>query len=246
MKKTLLLSALILISGCMNRPTLLESDTDKVAEKPAETQAVATPAQAVVVPEQTVASSVSYIPAIPCSYPCVQPGNCMRATEPVVLKPRVTETVQGSYRKRRCCPDEPALPRQEDITYIPDAPEIYVIAANRTVNSMQKEAAPFFEQVGLIKVYIDDAQPKSKDLPGGMDKGTQTLKNRFAGMSSVMVTDDIHESDYVINSVADWYDTPTKKVPAIKYDLFLNEKDGRVIGEWSEIVHQAEGDRSWW
>ena len=65
-------------------------------------------------------------------------------------------------------------------------------------------------------------------------------------MSSVMVTDDIHESDYVINSVADWYDTPTKKVPAIKYDLFLNEKDGRVIGEWSEIVHQAEGDRSWW
>lgn len=245
MKKTLLLGALILISGCMNRPTLILSDDQKAAEKPAAAQAVAEPTQeAVVAPEQVIPAT--YIPAIPCSYPCVQPGNCMRATEPVVLKPRVTETVRGSYHKRRCCPDEPALPGQEDITYIPDAPEIYVIAANRTVNSMQKEAAPFFEQVGLIKVYIDEAQPKSKDLPGGIDKGTQTLKNRFAGMSTVTVTDDIHESDYVINSVADWYDTPTKKVPAIKYDLFLNEKDGRVVGEWSEIVHQAEGDRSWW
>lgn len=226
MKKTVLFGTLFLLAGC--------AGATQEAQDPAETE------------NNEFVPAVQTIPAMPCSYSCMQPNGCMHAAEPVVLKPRVVETVKGSYHKRRCCPDEPALPGQEDITYVPDAPEIYIISANRTVNSMQKEAAAFFEQIGIMKIYIDEAQPKSDDLPGGTEKGTETLKNRFANMSNIIVTPTKDEADYVINSVIDWFDTPTKKVPAIKYDLFLNEKSGRVIGEWSEIIHQAEGDRSWW
>ena len=129
---------------------------------------------------------------------------------------------------------------------MPDAPEIYVISANRTVNSMLKEAAPFYEQAGTMRVYIDAANPKAGDLPGGIEQGTQTLKKRFGEISNVIVTENLADAQYIINSQADWFDTATKKVPAIKYDMFLKSKDGRLIGEWSEVIHQAEGDRSWW
>ena len=47
-------------------------------------------------------------------------------------------------------------------------------------------------------------------------------------------------------SLSVWFDTPTKQVPAIKYTLTLESKDGVKIGEWTEVVHQADGDRSWW
>lgn len=195
--------------------------------------------------ETEVADIQVEMQSAPCAYSCNHQGGCYSAPQPVVLKPRVTEVLRPN-RKRRCCPDEPVLPGQEGIVYIPDAPEIYVISANRTVNSMQKEAAPFFEQIGTMKVFVDGAKPKSDDLPGGVDKGTETLHNRFSNMSNVIVVDKPQQADFIVNSVIDWYDTPTKKVPAIKYDVFLNAKDGHVIGEWSEIIHQAEGDRSWW
>ena len=225
MKKTLLIGALTFLAGCAGT---------------SETQV-----QTTQTPDVETMAAVA-MPSIPCSYPCVQPNGCIRASEPVVLKPRVLEKIPGTYKKRRCCPDEPVLPGQEDQTFVPDAPEIYVISANRTVNSMQKEAAVFFEQIGTIKVYVDTPTGKSDDLPGGIEKAAEVLQKRFANMNTVIVTNDKNEADYVINSVADWYDTPTKTVPAIKFDLFLNEKNGRVVGEWSEIVHQAEGDRSWW
>ena len=172
--------------------------------------------------------------------PCAQAGKCINQ-EPVVLKPRVTETVGGS--KRPCC-DDGLIDGAE--TYVPDAPEIYVIAANRTVNSMQDEAAPLFEQLGKIKVYVGDANPKSDDLPGGMDKGTETIRKRFSQMKDVVVVKNKFIADYSVESAADWYDTPTKTVPAIKYDISFKDRGGNLIGEWSEIIHQADGDRSWW
>ena len=72
------------------------------------------------------------------------------------------------------------------------------------------------------------------------------MKKRFAGISNVIIVESKNEAEYVVDSAVDWYDTATKTVPAIKYDMFLKSKDGRLIGEWSEIIHQAEGDRSWW
>lgn len=222
MKKAFVYGATVLLAGCV----CTSGDCNK--EKKPEPQ----PVQAV----QTIPA------AMPCYSGCVQPG-CK--TEPVVLKPRVLEKVQAK-NKRPCCADETNVFPDKEEYYVPDAPEIYVISANRTVNSMQSEAMAFFKQVGKMKVYIDKAQPKADDLPGGMDKGTETLKARFEQMENVSVVKDKKDADYVVVSTADWFDTATKTVPAIKYDLFLNAPDGMVIGEWSEIIHQAQGDRSWW
>lgn len=221
MKKTALFSAVMFMAGCTSAPQNLEQTPPEPKVSPA---------------------------AVMINMPtgCCQQRGCYSVPQPVVLKPRVTEVLRPNV-KRRCCPDDaPILPGQEGIVYVPDAPEIYVISANRAVTAMQKEAAPFFEQIGTMKVYVDKAQPKSDDLPGGTEKGTETLKNRFSNISQVIVTDSPQQADFIVNSVIDWYDTPTKTVPAIKYDLFLNAKDGHVIGEWSEIIHQTEGDRSWW
>ena len=83
-------------------------------------------------------------------------------------------------------------------------------------------------------------------FPGGTEHGTKTLRKRFGQISNVTLQDSPDKAQYIVTSAIDWYDTATKTVPAIKYDLFLKSKEGRVIGEWSEIIHQADGDRSWW
>ena len=180
--------------------------------------------------------------AMPCS--CTPENPCEQKPEPMVLKPRVRVLVPH-YQTRPCCDDRPWM---EDMpTYaIPDAPEIYVISANRTVNSMLKEAEAFYEQIGPMQVFVDAAEIKADDLPGGVEQGTNTLKKRFANIENVTLKDKADKADYVVSSRVDWFDTATKTVPAIKYDLFLKDKNGRLIGEWSEIIHQAEGDRSWW
>ena len=215
--------------------TATVSDCNTVVSEAPVVQEVVQPVVTEVAPE-TVVVPVTAVPALTCA----QAGKCI-SQEPVVLKPRVTETVGGN--KRPCCDD--GLTDNAE-TYVPDAPEIYVIAANRTVNSMQDEAAPLFEQLGKIKVYVGDANPKSDDLPGGMDKGTETIRKRFSQMKDVIVVKNKFIADYSVESAADWYDTPTKTVPAIKYDISFKDRGGNLIGEWSEIIHQADGDRSWW
>ena len=231
MKKVALFSAVVLLNGCacVDCP---QKNADTAAQP------------VVIAVEEPVVVQTAEV-AVPVSYACTQTQDCAQKNKPTVLKPRVTEKL-SQKRKRRCCPDEPVLPGQEDKVYVPDAPEIYVISANRTVNSMQQETSAFFEQAGAINVYVDEAITKSDDLPGGSEQGTKTLKKRFAQIENVTVVEDREQADFVVNSVIDWYDTASKTVPAIKYDLFLNTKNNHVLGEWSEIIHQAEGDRSWW
>lgn len=178
------------------------------------------------------------------SFSCAQVGTC-KTQEPVVLKPRVTEVV--GEKKRPCCDEDAMLLADENAeTYVPDAPEIYVIAANRTITLMQDEAAPLFKQIGKMKLYIGEAAPEAEDLPGGMDKGMKTIKKRVEQMENVTVVNNKYTADYRIDSSANWYDTSTKTVPAIKYNITLKDRGGNLIGEWSEIIHQADGDRSWW
>lgn len=217
MKKTAIFGLMAILAGCQNAPT-----------------------------EQQVAAQTEpqAITGVPCSYSCMPNNPCVQAPEPMVLKPRVVEVV-GQPNRRPCC-DNVVSPFGSLQTYVPDAPEIYVISANRTVNSMLKEAAAFYEQVGTMKVYVDGADLKANDLPGGTEQGTKTLKKRFSNISNVIVVEDKNDAEYIVDSRVNWYDTATKTVPAIKYDMFLRSKEGRLIGEWSEIIHQAEGDRSWW
>ena len=247
MKKTVILGTLVFLAGCACSSGKCNKEAQaSVVAAPEATMIAAPEATMVAIPDATeiMQPMTVEVPAaltMPCSSSCGQP-NC----EPMVLKPRVIE-VAKTKKKRPCCStaDEYVL-FDDDEPYVPDAPEIYVISANRTINSMLVEAEAFYKTVGAIKVYIDNEERLSDDLPGGMDKGTAAIQKRFADMENITVVEDKKDADYIVSCAADWYDTPTKTVPAIKFDLYLKNKDGSLFGEWSEIIHQAEGDRSWW
>ena len=97
-----------------------------------------------------------------------------------------------------------------------------------------------------VRIFVADTKTADKDLPGGIDKGVKTIKKRLENSSTAILVNSQPRAEYVVNTAVDWFDTPTKQVPAIKYTLTLESKDGIKIGEWTEVVHQADGDRSWW
>mgnify|MGYP002869728445 CR=1 FL=1 len=147
MKKTVLFGIMALLTGCACPfGSCQQENTAPVVSAP-ETAMTEIP----------VENAMPYVPvdapavlSMPCSSACGK-QNC----EPMVLKPRVIE-VAKSKKKRPCCStaDEYIL-FDEDEPYVPDAPEIYVISANRTVNSMLTEAEAFYKTVGPLKIYID-------------------------------------------------------------------------------------------
>lgn len=181
---------------------------------------------------------------VPCSYSCMQ-DNCPSAMpEPLVLKPRVTEVV-STVKKRRCCPCDTLQSEEQTQTIIPELPEIYVISANRTVNSMLNDTKAVFEDKP-VKIFVSDTEYTAQDLPKGVEKGVQAIKKRLDNVSTIILASTPQKADYLLNSQVDWFDTPTKQVPAVKYTIELKSTDGIKIGEWTEVVHQADGDRSWW
>ena len=217
MKKTVLLGTLLAIGGCTTQPVEVQETYQEVYP-------------------ETV--------SVPCSYACID-NNCPQAAaEPLVLKPRVTEVV-SAHKKRRCCPDDAAETAEPQQTIVPELPEIYVISANRTVNTMLNDAKAVFGDKP-VKVFVADTQMAADDLPKGADKGTKSMKKRLGDVNTVILTDDVKNAEYKITTAADWFDTPTKQVPAIKYTLELSGTDGVKIGEWTEVIHQTDGDRSWW
>ena len=96
------------------------------------------------------------------------------------------------------------------------------------------------------KVFVADTINNESDLPTGIEKGTLALKQGLERAEKFAVVNEREKADYVLAGEVSWYDTPTKEVPAIKYSLGLFNNYGQKIGEWTEILHQANGDRSWW
>jgi len=173
---------------------------------------------------------------IPCSY------SCPSATTPCpyaesVQKPRVTEIMPKS---RPCCNDR--NPNAKEV--IPDAPEIFVISANRTLRSMLNDKDVLFKE--NAKVFVADTINNEPDMPTGIEKGTAALKRGLSNNENIEIVSDREDAEYVITSEVSWYDTATKTVPAVKYSLGLFDSKGKKLGEWTEILHQAKGDRSWW
>lgn len=175
---------------------------------------------------------------VPCSYSCV--GNsaapCGYTTVQQVQKPRVTEVMP---KKRPCCDDDNRNAKE----VIPDSPEIYVIAANRTLRSMLSENRLPIKSGA--RIYVAETTNNEPDMPTGYEKGVASLKRGLSNAGFVLA-DDRGMADYVITNEIAWFDTATKTVPAIKYSLGLYNPRGQKLGEWSEILHQVKGDRSWW
>ena len=217
MKKTVICATLAILSGCA---------TQKNNQ------------QEIIMQQEVVCEHVE---------PCVQNiqliTNC-EAEKPEVLRPRVTDEISDA-KIRRCCPND--VPSDNKIqTVIPNLPEIYSISANRTANKMLKDITPAFADLDVVKVYVSEEAETQQDLPDGFSEGIKTLKYRLSNASNILLVEDKQQADYILNNKIKWYDTPYKNVPSIKYDIILLDKDNKTIGEWSEIMYQAEGDKSWW
>ena len=173
---------------------------------------------------------------IPCSYSCASASvPCPYAVN--VQKPRVTEIMPKS---RPCCDDKNPNAKQ----VIPDAPEIFVISANRTLRSMLNEKEVLFGKKS--KIFVAETINNEPDMPTGIEKGTAALKRGLNNNENIEIVSDREDAEYVVTSEVSWFDTATKTVPAVKYSLGLFDAKGQKIGEWNEILHQAKGDRSWW
>ena len=174
--------------------------------------------------------------AVPCSYSCQSNQTTPCPYVQNVQKPRVTEIMP---KKRPCCDD--ANPNAKEV--IPDAPEIYVIAANRTLRSMLNGDSPLPNNA---KIFVAETVNNEPDLPTGFEKGTAALKRGLERSGKYNIVNERAKADYVLIEEISWYDTATKTVPAIKYSLGLYNNFGQKLGDWNEILHQANGDRSWW
>jgi|GEM_PF-3635584 len=194
----------------------------------------------------------------------VNPCACALGHEPYreVQHPRIVEQVMMPEPKRHCddhqflncgcgqCDTFHQAPQMEErfeqnpMTYVPAQPQSYVLASNRAFNRFIKDTYDIYSKKPDIKVYVKDGVLKNGDLPQGIDKGVESFKTNLANSHTFRLTDDEKTADYVLTTTAEWFDTPSKDVPAIKYIIRLTDKNGEKAGVWSQIVTRAD-NKSW-
>lgn len=128
--------------------------------------------------------------------------------------------------------------------YIPAQPKSYELAANRAFNRFIKDTYGTYSKAPNVKIHVNAPVAKNSDLPGGIEKGTEVFKEQLKNSRTFVLTDDPKDADYIVNTTAEWFDTESKTVPAIKYVVELVSKDGKSAGIWSQIVKRAN-NKSW-
>ena len=199
----------------------------------------------------------------------INPCACAYAPEPCreVQHPRIVEEIPAEPEVKPCeqhqfldcgcgqcdtfhpynpnIENKPVMPAKPVVkTYIPDQPKSYELAANRAFNRFIKDTYGTYSKAPNIKIYVDAPIAKDKDLPGGLTKGTEAFKTQLKNSHAFTLTDDIKEADYTVKTTAEWFDTESKTVPAIKYVVELLDKNGKSAGVWSQIVKRAD-NKSW-
>lgn len=136
------------------------------------------------------------------------------------------------------------MPAPTAQTYVPAQPEGYTLAANRAFNRFIKETYPIYSQNPNIKLFVEQGVAKDADLPAGITSGVNTFKTQIINSHTFALVDSPLKADYVLKTTAEWFDTPSSEVPAIKYITTLVSKDGHEAGTWSQIVKRAD-NKSW-
>ncbi len=198
----------------------------------------------------------------------VNPCACVNAPAPYreIKHPRVFEEKVIGAQKRSCDDHQyldcgcgkcdtfqpepfgdhlrPAKPAVEVITYIPAQPEAYRLASNRAFNRFIKDTYDIYVKNPNIKVYVKDGVAKDKDMPQGIDKGVEAFKTNLSNSHTFVLVDDESKADYILDTTAEWFDTPSKEVPAIRYVVRLKTPNGNDAGAWSQIVRRAD-NKNW-
>jgi len=200
----------------------------------------------------------------------INPCACIDEVQPLreVLRPRITEEMPVE-EKKSCCDHHqflncgcgmcdtfhPVLPQEEEVnevyrttmpvtTYIPAQPEAYMLAANRAFNRFIKDTYDIYSKKPNVKIYVRDPISKEKDLPAGLNKGVEVFKTQILNSHTFALTDNLNEADYTLATSAEWFDTPSKEVPAIRFVTKLIDKEGNDVNSWSQIVKRAD-NKSW-
>lgn len=125
---------------------------------------------------------------------------------------------------------------------VPAMPEAYRLASKRAYERMEKANMGWCTQKPTI--FVQSAQVLSADLPAGTDSGVAEMKKQISESSAFTLSSDASKADYTLETTVDWFDTPTKQVPAIQYRVVVYDKKHNRVDEWVEIVKFAD-NQSW-
>ena len=200
----------------------------------------------------------------------VNPCACTNEVQPCreVLHPRITEEVVEAETKR-LCDDHQFLncgcgqcdtfhPYQEQVnmsseayvaepkvkTFVPAQPQAYNMASSRAFNRFIKDTYGIYSKKPGIKLYVESPTVNASDLPAGIEDGVRAFKAQVGNSRTFTLTNIPSEADYALKTTAEWFDTESKDVPAIKYVTTLVDKEGKVTNAWTEIVKRAD-NKSW-
>lgn len=128
---------------------------------------------------------------------------------------------------------------------VPVMPEAYTLASNRVFNRMIKDTALIYQQSPDIKLYVKPATLAAYDLPKGYEEGIKSMERQLQNSRTFNVVEDLPQADYYLETNIDWFDTPSKTVPAIKYQVKLFDAKGKQLNEWVEVIKQADNSKVW-
>lgn len=128
---------------------------------------------------------------------------------------------------------------------VPAMPEAYVLASNRVVSRFLNDSSSIYVKNPRIRLYVKPAQTLSNDLPKGATAGSDNFKRQIASSYTFEIVDEPSNADYYMETTADWFDTPSKSVPAISYKSVLYDSKNNKVKEWIEIIKKADNSQSW-
>lgn len=128
---------------------------------------------------------------------------------------------------------------------VPVMPEAYTLAANRVLTRMLKDSASIYGENPGVTVFFKEPHLISSDLPGGSEEGIASMKRQLSSAQTFVVNEDLPSADYYVDTIINWFDTPSKTVPAIKYQAILYNREGNKINEWVEVIKQADNSQVW-
>lgn len=189
--------------------------------------------------------------------PCQTCESCQYKPDPCreVLRPRITTMVTITQTCRSCPVDNQAIicgnkicptfketvPETTQYT-IPPMPEAYQKAAQRTYTRIESTGNGWC--TNKPGIYVENTQVLSADLPSGTDSGVAEMKRQISNGTVFTLANSPQKADYTMQTTVDWFDTPSKTVPAIKYSTVVYDKKHNRIGEWVEILKFA--DNQYW
>lgn len=124
-------------------------------------------------------------------------------------------------------------------------PDVYALAATRSVNRMLDQSAEVYEKTPAPKIYITEFKKMSKTLPDGLYYAKDATRQIIEGSRTYTVVNNLNDADYYLEVLVE--NAGNDETPVIAYRMILFDKDNVKINEWVETVRRLKNDdRSWW